>query len=64
MSIPAGVVGDLYLATILTTKDMAAQFSTAAALNCGHDLELIETDVAGVRFAPCKTMIAEDIRDL
>jgi hypothetical protein len=43
---------------------MAAQFSTAAAFDGGHDLELAQTQVTGVRLTPSGALGPEDIRDL
>jgi len=64
VAVPAGVIGDLYLAAVPATQHMASQAGRSAALNGRHDLELIVTDVSGVGLSPHRTMAAEDIRDL
>src|ERR1700747_869544 len=43
---------------------MAAQRRRTAALDCRHHLQLVEADMAGMGLTPCRTMAAEDIRDL
>jgi hypothetical protein len=43
---------------------MAAKRRRAAALDCRHHLQLIEADLAGMSFTPCRAMAAEDIRNL
>jgi hypothetical protein len=43
---------------------MTAQFSTAAAFDGGHDLELTKTQMASARLTPCSALGTEDIRDL
>jgi len=43
---------------------MAAQFSTAAAFDGGHNLELAQTQMTGMCFTPCGTLGTEDVRDL
>jgi hypothetical protein len=45
-------------------RDMAAEGCRAAVLDCRHYLELAEADTAGMGLPPCRSMIAEDIRDL
>jgi hypothetical protein len=42
---------------------MAAERRRAAALDCAHHLQLVETDVSAVGFTPSGTVVAEDIRD-
>ena len=64
VSIAAGVVGNGGIGTILAARDVAAQRRRAAALDGRHHLELAEADMAGVSSAPCRSMAAEDIRDL
>jgi hypothetical protein len=64
MSVAAGVIGDLYLGTVLTAQYMATEHSAAAMLNCRHDLELVKANVPAVSFAPRRALAAEDIRDL
>ena len=43
---------------------MAAQFSTAAAFDGGHNLELAEAQMASTSLTPRSTLGTEDIRDL
>ena len=43
---------------------MAAERRRAAALDRRHHLELAEADMAGIGTAPCRAMVAEDIRNL
>ncbi len=62
--VAAGVVGDLELCAVLAAQHMAAQFRAAAAFDGGHDLELAQAQVPGLRFTPCSTLDTEDIRDL
>ena len=62
----AAIVGDdgVSARLVLTAPDMAAERRRAAALDGRHDLQLAEADMAGVGAAPCRSVIAEDIRDL
>src|SRR5438270_12376680 len=57
MPVAAGVVGDgrVRAGVVLAAGDMAAERRRAAALDCAHHLQLVETD---------GTVVAEDIRDL
>src|SRR5712672_3235304 len=66
MSIAARVIGDLRIAAVLVlaARDMAAERCRAAVLDRRHHLELAEADMAGIGLAPCRSMAAEDIRDL
>ena len=64
MPIATGVVGDEGVRALLATRDMAAQRRRAAALDRRHHLELAEAHMAGIGLAPCRSMAAEDIRDL
>jgi hypothetical protein len=43
---------------------VAAERRGAAALDGAHHFELSKADMAAIGFAPCITVIAEDIRDL
>jgi hypothetical protein len=43
---------------------MAAELCRAAALDGAHHLRLVEADVPGIGLTPCRSMAAEDIRDL
>ena len=49
---------------LLATRDVAAKRRRTAALDRRHHLGLAEGDMAGVGLTPCRTMVAEDIRDL
>src|SRR6201993_5498579 len=66
MPVAAGVVGDgrVRAGVVLAAGDMAAERRRAAALDCAHHLQLVETDVSAVGFTPSGTVGAEDIRDL
>ena len=61
-----GVVGDLRVTALLVLAacDMAAELCRAAVLDRRHHLELLEADMAGIGLTPCRSMAAEDIRDL
>ena len=43
---------------------MAAELCRAAVLDRRHHLELLKADMAGIDLTPCRSMAAEDIRDL
>src|SRR3979490_1641249 len=47
-----------------TPHDMSAERRGAAVLDRRHHLQLAEAHMAGVGFAPRRSMVAEDIRDL
>jgi hypothetical protein len=49
---------------VLAARDMPAQRRGAAALDRRHHLQLAEAHMAGIGFAPSRSMIAENIRDL
>jgi hypothetical protein len=49
---------------ILTAQDMPAQRRRAATLDRRHHLELVEAHMAGIGLPPCRTMLAEDVREL
>ena len=48
---------------VLAAFNMAAESSHAAALDRGHDLELAEAHMPGIGLTPCRSEVAEDIRD-
>jgi hypothetical protein len=50
--------------TVLAALDVAAERRRAAALDGRHHLQLVEADVADIGSTPCRTVAAEDIRDL
>src|SRR6202048_4453972 len=56
--------GDSRIGAVLTARDMAAERRGAAALDRRHHLEVAEADMAGIGTAPCRAMVAEDIRNL
>src|SRR5688572_1081776 len=62
--ITARVVRDLGVRALLAARDMAAERRRAAVLDRRHYLQLAKAQMAGVGAAPCRSMIAEDIRDL
>ena len=64
--VSARVVGDLGVAAllVLAARDMTAERCRAAVLDRRHHLELLEADMAGIGLAPCRSMVAENIRDL
>src|SRR5260370_15569058 len=66
MSVAARVIGDLRVGAlrVLAARDMAAERCRAAALDRRHHLELAEAHMAGIGLAPCRSMAAENIRDL
>src|SRR5215467_9256599 len=66
MSVAARVIGDLRVGAlvVLAARDMAAERCRAAVLDRRHHLELAETDVAGIGLTPCRSLAAENIRDL
>ena len=61
----AGVVSDDGVAAllVLAAHDMAAERRRAATLDRRHHLELAEADMAGIGLTPCRSMVAEDIRN-
>jgi hypothetical protein len=64
MPVAAGVVGNGRIGAVLAARDMTAERRGAAVLDCRHHLELTEAQMAGIGPAPCRTVAAEDIRDL
>ena len=60
----AGVVGDAGVRAVLAALDVPAERRRAAALDPRHDLQLAQAYVAGIGSAPCRSVVAEDIRDL
>ena len=66
MPIATGVVSDLGVAAVLVlaARDMTAERCCAAVLDRRHHLDLLEADMAGIGLTPCRSMAAEDIRDL
>jgi hypothetical protein len=49
---------------LLTARDMPAESRGAAVLDRRHHLQLAKAHMAGVGFAPRRSMVAEDVRDL
>ena len=64
MAVAAGVVGYARVRAILAALDVAAEGRRAAGLDRRHDLQLAETGVAGVGFAPRRAVGSEDVGDL
>jgi hypothetical protein len=64
MPIAAGIVSNGGIAAVFAAFDMATERRRAAVLDSTHHLELVETDMAGIGLTPCRTMVAENIRDL
>ena len=62
--VAAGVVGDLRVRAVLAARNMPAESRRAAVLDRRHHLQLAEAYTAGIGFAPCRSVAAEDIRDL
>ena len=52
------------MCALLAARDMTTERRRAAALDCRHHLQLAEVDMAGIGPAPCRAMVAEDVRDL
>src|SRR5215471_13710758 len=65
MPVAAGVVGDLRIGAllVLAARDMTAERCRAAVLDRRHHLEWAEADMAGIGLTPCRSMVAEDIRN-
>ena len=49
---------------VLAARDVAAERCRAAALDSRHHLQLVEADVPGIVFAPHRSVVAKDIRNL
>ena len=62
--VTTAVVGNGCVGTILAALDMTAESRRAAALDGRHHLQLAEAHMAGIGLTPCRSMDAEDIRDL
>ena len=52
------------MGAIFAAHDMAAQRRRAAALDGSHHLQLVEAHITSIGLTPCRSMAAEDIRDL
>ena len=64
MAIAAGIIGDVFMRAVFTSRNMAAEHRRAAALDRAHHLQLVEADMAGIGRTPGSTVGAEDIRNL
>jgi len=64
MPVATAAVLDLRVLTIVTAHDRTAEPCRAAGFDGRHYLELVEADMAGIGGAPCRTMVAEDVRNL
>ncbi len=63
MAVAAGVVGDLGVPAVLAARHMAAERCRPAALDGGHDLQLLQARVTGIGTTPGGAEVAEDVRD-
>jgi hypothetical protein len=52
------------MCTILAARDMASESCSATALDGRHDLQLLEAHMTGIGFAPGRSVLAQDVRDL
>ena len=64
MPVATAIVSNGRVDTVLAACDMPAEGWRAAALDRRHHLQLVEAHMAGIGLPPCRTMLAEDIRDL
>jgi hypothetical protein len=64
MPIAAAIIGDDFVGAVFAARDMPAEGRRATALDRRHYLQLAEAQVAGIGLAPCRSVVAEDIRDL
>src|ERR1017187_9297798 len=64
MPVAAAIIGDLRVRTVIATRDMTAEGRRAAVLDRRHYLRLAEAHMAGIGFAPRRSMATEDIGDL
>jgi hypothetical protein len=64
MPVAAGIIGDAFVRAVLTTLDVSAERGGPAGLDRRHDLQLAQTHMAGVGFAPRRAMGAKDVGDL
>jgi hypothetical protein len=64
MSVATAVVENANVGTIRTALDVAAEYSSATNLDCGHHPALGDINMVGVGGAPRLTMAAKNIRQL
>ena len=64
MPIATTIIGDDFVGAVLAARDMPAEGRRAAALDRRHHLQLGKAHMAGVGFAPRRSVITEDICDL
>ena len=64
MAVAAGIIGDARVRAVLAALDMTAERGGAAMFDRRHDLQLGETDMAGVGLAPVRTMGVKNVGDL
>jgi hypothetical protein len=64
MAHKTAIIGDDFVGAVLAARDMPAEGCRAAALDRRHHLQLAKYDMAGVGFAPRRSVVTEDIRDL
>src|SRR5258705_12080678 len=62
--VAAGGVRDLAVRALLAARDMAAERGRAATLDGRNHLHLTQAAMAGIGPAPCRALVAEDVRDL
>ena len=49
---------------VFAARNMAAERCRAAALDRRHHLELVEAHMTGIGVTPCRSVVAENVRDL
>ena len=64
MPVAAASIENLHVLASIAADHIAAQPRRAAGFDGRHHLELVEADMAGIGGTPCRTVIAEDVRDL
>src|SRR5215467_10514999 len=66
VAVATTVVGDdgVSAGLVLAPCNVATERRRAAALDCGHHLQLVEAHVPAVGLTPSGAVVAEDIRDL
>ncbi len=64
MPVAAGIVCYVAMTAGHARRHMPAERGGSAGLDRRHHLQLGQADMAGIRAAPCGTVVAEDVRDL
>lgn len=62
--VSTGVIRNLSMLARIAARDVAAKRRSTAAFDGRHHLQLPETDMARIGFAPSGAVVAEDIGDL